>query len=363
MREESLRNEEIERATDRLIALLDRFIEGQPLSAPIPVRAQRVFDDQTRRSAGGSVRLASAFFVAYSVGNPDWDFASIPVGIRGQHGDKKLAAALTDRHVTFHLNITAFGENLGWKGNVRRFNLQTDDRFSNFLRDLSALDGSERAQLVEHVAWRLFESRAVPRALPTLPATYLTYSRALALCEDLIRIPSEGHIQQFLVAGFLTVQRARLGWKIVTHHPHASDKFDATVGDIEEYIEDRLIAAYEVTVRDDWKNRLPDFRKKLERGGLTKYVIIASNVRDDPQLRPARALVAFTDPLGFDLAVVDIQDFFSVFCAELSKDELVAAFNKTYEFISSPTLCGRHDIMDSYRDAVGVWMEAAAAAR
>lgn len=351
-----MRNESVEKAARLLIDLVDRLTDGELLGAPASSSIKNVFDNQIE-SHGGSVRLACAFFAAYSVIDSHWDFASVPTGIRGKYGDKLLAGELTSRHVTFHRNITAFGENLGWKGSVRQFDLSRDVRFSSFLSELKLLSEQDRMSLVNHIAWRLQSSRAVPQALPQLPSSYLSYARSLYLCEKLMDTPSEGHIQQFLVAAFIEVHRKRCGHRVVTHHPHASDTFDGTKGDIEEFRDGDLVAAYEVTVRDDWKNRLADFGKKALEGGLQKYVIFASNVRSDSELCPAVKLIEFVDRLSFDLAIVDLTDFFSVFCAELCREEIGNAFNRAYELLSDPRLCGRDDLIKKYRSVTDEWLE------
>lgn len=350
------RNLKVEAAVTHIVAELDKLIEGEPVVTLAPKKIQIVFDAAIEK-AKGSVRLANVFFIAYAIVCDDWDFDSIPVGIRGTHGDKKLAASLTDRFVNFHMSVTAFGENLGWKGAVRNFSLRTDGRFKTFVVALASLNAQERQQLFDHAIWVMYQSRAVPKALPKLPATYLTYARGLVLTEELVALQTEGHVQQFLVAAFLHVHRGRRGHTIKTHHPHAADKFDGTCGDIEEFHNEDLVAAYEVTVRDDWKNRLPDFRAKMLKGGLKKYVLIASNVHVDGQLSTAKKLLDFTKQIEFDLAIVDIKDFFAVFCAELSTDELLAAINLAYEFLLSPVLCGRQEIQQKFREVVDQWLE------
>ena len=351
-----MRNRFVEEAARLLIDLVDKLTDGESLGAPAPANMRNIFDDHVE-SHGGSVRLACAFFAAYSVIDEEWDFKSIPTGIRGKYGDKLLAAELTFRHVTFHKSITAFGENLGWKGAVRQFDLSQDSRFSGFLAEIKKLSTEQRKSLVNHIAWRLESSRVVPKALPPLPSSYLSYARSLFLCEKLMAIPSEGHIQQFLVAAFLEVHRKRFGHRVVTHHPHASDKFDGTKGDIEEFRDYELIAAYEVTVRSDWKNRLTDFAYKVSEAKLPKYVIFASNVRTDSELYPAERLIDFVERLSFDLAVVDLTDFFSVFCAELYREEIGEAFNRAYELLSDPRLCGRDDLLKKYSAVTDEWLE------
>ena len=351
-----MRNVHVQEAVDLLIEYVDKLSEGEALGSPTPRTLKQIFDDHID-DHGGSVTLACAFLAAYSIVDPAWDFNSVPTGTRGKYGDKRLASELTFRHVTLHNSITAFGENLGWKGNVRNFQLSSDSRFSTFISKIKGLSKEERQSIVRHIAWRFHESRIIPKALPKLPSSYLSYARSLALCETLLAIPSEGHIQQFLVAAFLEIHRRRLGNRVVTHHPHASDKFDRTTGDIEEFRNDELVAAYEVTVRDDWKNRLTDFGSKLADARLPKYIIFASNVRRDPDLFPATNLVNFVERLSFDLAIVDLSDFFAVFCAELHREEIEQVINRTYELLLDPRLCGRADLTVKFRDATDQWLE------
>jgi hypothetical protein len=353
-----VRNTFVEIAVESLLTQVDNLIGGGTLSQAIPPKIQAILDTHVV-GHGGSVRLASVFLVAYSLVDARWNFDSVPKGIRGQYGDKGLAAALTERHVTFHKSITAFGENLGWKGAVENFSLMRDVRFKKFLGEVKALRNSERKLLLEHAAWRIFESRVVPKAIPALPAEYLTYARAALLCERVIAIPSEGHIQQFLVAAFLSLHRRRSGAMVQTHHPHASDTFDRTFGDIEELREGTVTAAYEVTARPDWKNRIPDLEAKMRKAGLRRYVVIATNVTTDPELSPASSLVRYSENLRFDLAVVDIGEFFRVFCAELSTEELAEAFNLAYAFLCDPNLCGRVDFIDAFAAAVADWLQIA----
>ena len=350
------RNKNVEEAVDLFIDLFDRLVHGETLGPPTPRKIKQIFDSHAQKH-GGSVRLACVFLTAYAVQDRDWSFTGVPVGTRGKYGDKKLASALTLRHATFHNSITAFGENLGWKGNVKNFDLSKDDRFWPYLAKVQALTLSQRRSLLQHIAWVFFSTRVVPVALPPLPDSYLSFARSLSLCERLMAIKSEGHIQQFLVAAFLQAHRSRFGHRVETHHPHASDKFDGTYGDIEEFRENELVAAYEVTVRDDWKNRLADFGKKTVAGNLKKYVIFAADVRSDPELCPAEQLIDFVEHLPYDLAVVDLRDFFSVFCAELTRDEIKRAFNLTYEFLCEPSLCGRNDFQQSYLDVTDEWLE------
>lgn len=180
------RNVSIESSVEMILSKLDALISGSTLGAPASSQIRGIYSSQIDAN-GGSVRIASIFFVAYSIAEPTWNYQDVPVGVRGVHGDKRLAGALTERYVSLHKNITAFGENLGWKGNVRSFNLSTDRRFSSYLATMSTLSLAQREALLNHAIWQLAESRVVPKALPPLPSNYLSFARCLDLCEKILK--------------------------------------------------------------------------------------------------------------------------------------------------------------------------------
>jgi len=258
-----------------------------------------------------------------------------------------------------HNAITAFGENLGWKGNVTNSRLQNDVRFDVFSRALAKLNAEQRRRCADYAAARFAESRKVIAPLPPVADDVLTYARARKLFYALIAIPSEGNVQQFLIAALLFVHRQRYGYEIRTHHVHASDRFDTTAGDIEEVLNGDLVRAYEVTVRPDWKNRFGDFRKKMDGANLRKYTIIASNVNSDDDLAEPADMIRFLTPYGRDIAVVDIHDFVNVFAMELNADELRHAITQTYSYLTTPSLCGRADIVDRFNGVVEGWLDEA----
>lgn len=352
------RNVLVERAVDVALERLDAFIEGEKLAA-LPNAAARAAMDGQLGHGSNSVRLASLFFVFYATVDPAWDCNSIPTGIRGTYGDKRLATQLGLRSITLHNAITAFGENLGWKGNVTNSRLQNDVRFDAFARALAGLNAEQRKLSADYVAARFAESRKVIAPLPPVGDDVLTYARARKLFYSLIAIPSEGNVQQFLIAALLFVHRQRYGYNIRTHHVHASDRFDTTAGDIEELLNGDLVRAYEVTVRPDWKNRVGDFRKKMDGANLRKYTIIASNVNRDDDLAEPADMIRFLAPYGRDIAVVDIHDFANVFAMELTADELRRAVTQTYSYLTTPSLCGRADIVDKFNEAVEGWLDEA----
>lgn len=352
------RNILVERAVDVALDRLDAFIEGEKLAA-LPHAGARAAMEAQLGHGSNSVRLASLFFVFYATVDPAWDCNSIPTGIRGSYGDKRLATQLGLRSITLHNAITAFDENLGWKGNVTNSRLQNDVRFDGFARTLADLNAEQRTICADYMAARFAESRKVIAPLPPVADDVLTYARARKLFCSLLAIPSEGNVQQFLIAALLCVHRQRYGYDIRTHHVHASDRFDTTAGDIEELLNGDLVRAYEVTVRPDWKNRVGDFRKKMDGVRLRKYTIIASNVNRDEDLAEPADMIRFLAPYGRDIAVVDIQDFVNVFAMELHADELRRAVTQTYSYLTTPSLCGRADIVDKFNAVVEGWLDGA----
>jgi hypothetical protein len=350
------RNKRVEDAVEAALGALDHFLEGGRLSRLSSGSMRHTLDAQLAHKSN-SVRLASLFFTFYAVAEPLWDCSTIPTGIRGKWGDKRLATEFNLRHITLHNEITAFGENLGWKGNVSAARLKGDARFDRLMVALKNADLQERAAASEYMAVQFAATQRLIAPLPPVGDDVLTYARARMLLINLINIPSEGNIPQFLIAGLLHVHRSRFGHEIKTHHVHASDKFDDTYGDIEEFRDGALISAYEVTVRPDWKNRVTDFRAKMDAARLTKYVIFASNINSDEELAIPAKMLGFLEPYGRDIAVVDIIDAIHVFAAELTARELRDAVNQTHSYLSSPKLCGRADIIDKYAAAVSDWLD------
>lgn len=350
----SSRNLAVEVAVNRIIETIDSVLAGSVGNLPVP-RLRAAIDAQLQRRA--SIRVASIFLLSYSICEPEWDCEHIPIGARGTYGDKRLSSELTSRNLSLNDNITAFGENLGWKGNVLQARLSTDDRFTNFTQVVGSCSIVEREAGLVYFANKFAESRRILQPLPPLPQDLLTFARARVLFWDLLAIPSEGHIQQFVVAGLLRVHRRRFGHTVKTHHPHASDTFDGTAGDIEEFRNTELVAAYEVTVRSDWKNRLHDFRLKMSSYGLSKYWIVASNVYGDVTLADPRCMLEFLGSAEADLSVVDIKAFVDVFLAELNNTEVRTVVNEVFADLTNPALSNRHAFIDAYTAVIGGWLD------
>jgi hypothetical protein len=347
----------VEEAVEKTVERIDHFISGGKISLPSPAHRRACEEHFDKRSA--SVKTATLFLMYHWSVEPGWDMDSVPVGARGPYGDKRLCEQLTGRSITLHNAITAYGENLGWKGNVRAIRLSNDHKFGAFLRAVAGARGDTREinRIADFLAQRFAESKRETPPLPPLGSDVLTFVRAKRLFHALLATRSEGHIQQFLIAALLSEFRRRHGIEVSTHHPHAADKFDNTAGDIEEHRDGQLIRAYEVTVRDDWENRLSNFRDKMDRSGLTKYVILAAGINTDTQWSVPATMALRLEEYGRDIAVVDINDVVNFFAAELMPAELRAAVNLTYTMLSDRRLSGRIELMDMYKSIVRDWLD------
>jgi hypothetical protein len=240
---------------------------------------------------------------------------------------------------------------------VKNFNPVQDTRFKDYLTTIAELPPNELSKVADYLASRFAESQSLIQPLPPVGADVLTFARAKMLFYQLIALPTEGFVPQFLIAALLSEFRRKEGVEVSTHHPHASDTFDEAAGDIEEWLHDRLFRAYEVTVRDDWKNRVSGFKIKMDKYGLTKYTIIASGVRGDARWYSPANLILSLEEYGRDIAVLDIEEVLNFMAAELTPKELRDATNQVYKYLSNPQLCGRHDLMEKYRAAVSKWLD------
>jgi len=348
------RNAAVEQAVDNTLAQIDTYLGEDTLY--LPIAEYRGAVDKVIAKKSASVRTMLLFLMFYRLEDKNWNLSDVPIGMRGKYGDKRLCEALTERSLTLHNNITAWGENLGTKGGVRTFDLLKDERFKDFLLVIKEATREEQINIANYFAYKFAESRKISTPLPPLPEDLMTFVRAKTLFYRLLDLQSEGHVQQFLIAALLQIFRAKQNIEVKTHHPHASDKFDNTAGDIEEYAQKRLIRAYEVTMRDDWQNRISGFAQKMQRFHLDKYIIIASNINNSEWAQPANMALSL-NRYNHDIAVIDIQDVIHFLSAELTAQELRSVINQTYMLLANPNLSNRHDFIEAYRSIVEQWLD------
>lgn len=349
------RNESVERAVDAVLSSVDDFI-ADARNVEIPEQEYLEACDKMLDEGSASVRTAVLMLMFYRLEEPDWAMHEVPVGLRGKYGDKRLCEELSNRHVTLHNAIVSPFENLGVKGGVRSFNFLNDQRFGGFFKSVSGADTDQQRKIANYLAYRFAESRTISNPLPPVGEDVLTFARARVLCRNLLALPSSGHVQQFLIAALLSEFREKQGIEVTTHHPHASDKSDRAAGDIEEKLGGKLHRAYEVTVRDDWKNRLSTFRRRMDNFELRKYIIVASGINADAEWGEPTKAALLLEKSGRDIAVLDINDMVNFLAAELSAVELRNAVNKAYEYLLNPRLSGVQSYSEGYRKIVRDWL-------
>lgn len=356
MNAKTKRNINVERAIALALERIDYFLAGGEIGLPSP--ESRHACDSLLEAQSASIVTACLFFTFYRLVEPTYDFTRQPVGSRGKYGDKWFCEELSKRSLTLHNNIKAYFENIGSKGDVQNFNPAQDQRYKSYLTAIARLPPGQLKRVADYLAAKFAGSQRLIQPLPPVGADVLTFARAKLLFHQLIALPTEGFVPQFLITALLSEFRRKEGIEVATHHPHASDAFDKAAGDIEEWLHGKLFRAYEVTVRDDWKNRVSGFKMKMDEYGLNKYTIIASGVRGDAKWYSPASLIISLEEYGRDVAVLDIEEVLNFMAAELTAKELRDAINQVHGYLSNPQLCGRHDLMEKYRAAVSKWLDA-----
>jgi hypothetical protein len=326
-----------------------REVNARGDAPSIGSEVKRLLDAVLDRTIPASDKPALLFLLAYKAENPNWILSKVPTGWRP--ADKVLCTALTEMNLTLHGNITAYGENMGIKGDAAGYNLFGRKRLGDALKYLEA-HPPDVLPALRYVAWRFRRSYRAPVKIAALSPKDLTYTRALAKAAKLVVEESGGHFPQFLVAGLLRAFHLQWGTgrDVATHHPHAADTSDRFAGDIEEVDEDgQVLDAYEVTVRPDWKNRRPDLLKKMRKFSLSRYTVVCLIQPQDPDLSSPAARHRYMAPLGQDIAVVDIRAFVESLLTTLTRENRAAAFRYLEEYIQDRDLCGIPDLVDKLK--------------
>jgi hypothetical protein len=340
------------------IGRLDEFILGARLELPTP-KYRRAVDLLIEKSSP-SVITSSLFFLFYWLQDATWDLRTLPVGTRGRFGDRFLSEELSKRSITLHSGIAAFAENLGWKGDVPNVDLRIDSHFKELFAQIAGAGPDQRKRIADYLAHKFAASRIVIAPLPPLGDDVLSFVRAKLLFWNLLDLRSEGHIPQFLVAALLFEFRQSQGIRVATHQPHAADKYVNTAGDIEEVnSEGNLVRAYEVTMGKNWRGRIPVVRTKMDKFGLSKYIIVAAGINRDTVWAVPAKMALTVEPYERDIAVIDIHDVVNFLAAELSPIELRSAVNRAHDWLCNIALSGRPTFIKDYQDVVGAWLDSA----
>ena len=306
------------------------------ISAAAKVAVDAVLDSKKNNSD----KVALLFFLAYKKLEPNWDCKSVPRGWRP--ADKVLAAGLTDRDLTLHGNITSPGENMGIKGQAAGFDLFRRNNLGPALQYVYT-HPKDVEPLLRYVACRFKASYNKPIAIAGPGPRELVFTRAYQIAHRLIFADSGGHFPQFLVASLLASRFDQwdIALMVSSYHPNASDTFGRAAGDVEVRDQaDRVVDAYEVTVRPDWKNRRPDLLKKMAAFGLPRYNLLCLIEPGDVQLGSPDTLHSYMSELRQDIAVLDIRAFAAASIQDLDREHRRRAFELLEKMVRDPKLCG-----------------------
>lgn len=319
-------------------------------AATLPGLGQQFIDAILGSTRNNSDKVALLFLLAYKSGVPSWNIGKLPQGWRP--ADKHLAGGLTVRALTLHGNVTSPGENMGSKGNAAGFDLFKRPRLGDALSYFQSNPHHVLAGL-HYVAARFKASYRPPVTIKAPASGALVYTRALVIAHRLLHAESGGHFPQFLVAALLRALHESLGTglRVSTQHPNAADEVSKAAGDVELVATDnKVVDAFEVTVRPDWKNRRQDLLTKMRKAGLSRYNLLCIIDPDDPDIGDVSTRHAYMQELGgYDIAVVDIREFVAVVLQQLPLQGRKAVLTYLEEYIKDPKLSGIPNLIDALK--------------
>jgi hypothetical protein len=153
----------------------------------------------------------------------------------------------------------------------------------------------------------------------------LTFARVMSVLEAMLREPSGGAHEQYIVASLLDAAVARDGTRVETKSMSASDRSSKTAGDVEVFDRGRLLEGIEVSA-NNWREKLAQAEDALRDYGLSRaHVVAAAN---EPGVY--EALLRETDR---DVSVLDVKAVVPVLVAVLDRRQREAALLKLYELL------------------------------
>lgn len=331
-------------AVENLLAKIDA-VSAEDAQPELSSDLKPLLDAILNRPRAASDKVVLLFMLGVKAARPNWHLSRLPQGWRPH--DEVLSAGLSSKHLTLHENVTAPGQNIGAKGQQETFDLFGRPRLGDALRFLEE-HPEQVAAALDYAVWRFQRSYRAAVAPPSLGDITFSFHRCLEICERLLAEVSGGQFAQLLVTALLRAfhEQHGTGLQVTTHHTYASDFYKGSAGDID--VADaagQILDAFEVTGRPDWKNRMPDFPKKMERHNLSKFTILCPK-SDDPDLNTPEALKAYVSPLGYDVAIVDTESFLETMFALLNHESRVKTFTYFLEYISDPYLCGNPSLIE-----------------
>jgi hypothetical protein len=253
------------------------------------------------------------------------DLTGRTTGARSASG--RIGALLADLHIRAvndaYQNI-AKNSRLLARGNNAAF-----DRILGWGSTDATLDAI--ASAYRYVAATIAATARNVESRPQLRPARLTFPAVMEVLDEMLRTPSGGVHEQFIVAAFLEAGVGP-GYRVETKQVNTSDATSQTAGDV-QVISQIATEALEITA-NDWETKLPQARAILERHDFQR-VHIMGRVPDDVYARLPRITEG-------DISVLDVRATVAALVALLPRQRREAALLRLYELldrnVASPEL-------------------------
>jgi len=237
-------------------------------------------------------------------------------GGRGASGG--IGRLLSELHIK---GVNDAFQNIGKNSTtLTRGNNPAFDAVLRWASDAATLDQIEAAYQL--VAMAIAETARTVAPWPQLRPAKLTFPNVMGLLDDMLRTPSAGVHEQYVVAAHLQEFVGPL-YRVDTKPVTASDASSRTAGDI-QVISPTATEAIEVTA-NDWDTKLSQARTMMEQHDFQRVHIIGRVPSD-----LYRRLPGLVDA---DVSVLDVRATVAALVAVLPRQRREAALSRLYELL------------------------------
>ncbi len=192
-------------------------------------------------------------------------------------------------------------------------------RWSTSINDLNRIDVA-----YNYVAASIASTARTVAARPSLRPAKLTFPAVIALFEEMLRRPSAGAHEQYIVAALLEAA-AQGSYRVNTKRLNVSDVSAGVASDI-QLISPLVLEAIEVSA-NHWTTKEGQARATMQRYDLPRTHIIAQVDWAD--------YLALDHALDVDISVIDVRAAVSTLLALLTRPQREAALLRLYELLDS----------------------------
>jgi hypothetical protein len=196
--------------------------------------------------------------------------------------------------------------------------------------DLNAIEAA-----YDYVSAAVAATARIVEPCPSIRPASLKFAAVMALFEEMLRLPSGGAHEQYIVAALIEAA-AEGAYRVQTKRVSVSDSSAGVAGDIQVFGQ-LMQESIEVSA-NPWRTKEQQARATKQRYDLPRTHIIA-------QVRPDE-YVSLDHVLDVDISVIDIRAAISTLLAFLTRQQREAALVRLYELLDvnlpSPELVNRY---------------------